>query len=61
MKISEHDAMLILHPELRDPEQERRRLETLAAARELFPNGVLTPENLKNGIPLPERRRKINP
>lgn len=35
MMISEHDLQLILHPELRDPEQERRRLDTLARVEQL--------------------------
>lgn len=56
MRISEQDLLQILFPELRDPETERRRLETLARARELFPDEVMTPENLKKGIPLPPRR-----
>lgn len=35
MKISERDYQLIMHPERRDPEQERRRLETLARVEQL--------------------------
>lgn len=55
MKISEQDMLRILFPERRDPETERRRLETLARGREMFPDSVLTPESLQRGIPLPER------
>ncbi|CAM3199210.1 hypothetical protein DESA109040_02425 [Deinococcus saxicola] len=54
MKISEQDALQILHPERRDPEVERRRLETLARAEHLGRLlGPLTTERLRAGIPLP--------
>ncbi len=55
MKISEQDMLEILFPQCRDPETERRRLETLARGREMFPPSSRTPEALKRGIPLPER------
>lgn len=57
VKISEQDALRILRPELRDPELERRRLETLARS-ERFRN-LLSPEHLQQGIPLPERKPKL--
>lgn len=58
MKISEEDALRILNPELRDPELERRRLETIERSGWL--RGLVTPENLARGIPfsLPPRRVK---
>ncbi|MFC6667971.1 hypothetical protein ACFP9V_23085 [Deinococcus radiopugnans] len=51
MKITEHGALEILFPERRDPETERRRLATLARGCELFPDELLTPEQLKRGLP----------
>ncbi|MEF2277020.1 hypothetical protein V3W47_01840 [Deinococcus sp. YIM 134068] len=57
MKITEHDALLILRPELRDPELERRRLDTLARSEWLY--GLTTPEHLQAGIPLPDRPGKV--
>ncbi len=56
MKITEHDALLILRPELRDPESERRRLNTLARSQWL--ESLATPENLQAGIPLPVSSKK---
>lgn len=56
MKITEQDALLILRPELRDPELERRRLDTLARSEWL--TALATPENLRAGIPLPARPRR---
>lgn len=54
MKISANDALSILLPERRDPETERRRLQTLAEADELGRRmGPLTTERLRAGIPLP--------
>ncbi|WP_019588428.1 hypothetical protein [Deinococcus apachensis] len=59
MQITEPDALLILRPELRDPELERRRLDTLARSEWLI--DLATPEHLQAGIPLPDRPRKPRP
>lgn len=53
MRISREDYERIVNPVLRDPELEARRLDTLHRAAELARMiGPITPERLREGIPL---------
>lgn len=56
MKISRADYLRIMHPELRDPRTEARRLALIESSKRL---GKLTPEVLAQGVPVQPEKLKL--